>query len=471
MNDSKLIQLLKTFSRSEWRSFIDLVRSPYFNKQKKLIDFADHLKKLAYAGFPEEKLEKERLFGDVFPKTSFDNKELNYIANNLLQLAQTFVGLERYSQNDSLKTLDILDELLQRDLFKHYSFESRSLDKRMEKERLEDSGFHFFRYRYSGLKNRRFLLKKERRYDPQLENMQAQLDRYYIAEKLRIACEMLDRQQFISHKYSISFLNEILSHLALYPSLQKDSPAIAIYVELYRLLTAESGSSDHFLRYRNLLSRYREHFPLEEMRNLFLYAINFCLRQVRAGRTKYLEELFDLYQEGIESRLLFEKDQLSPWTFKNVVKLGLRLKKFDWTHQFIKSTVKHLDPAYQEDARNYNLAEWSYHVGKLGEAIRLLTKAEFSDVYYTLDARVMLAKIYYETGEWEALESLLNSFRVYLNRNRQAPEDFKKVYLNFLSILGNLLKSPNGRQPGLVAKVKATKALVERNWLLEKVGR
>jgi hypothetical protein len=470
MVESKLIQLLRSFSRPEWRAFIDFVRSPYFNKQKKLVLFCAHLKKLAYNGFPEEKLERETLFKAVFPDVPFDNKELNYVSNNLLQLAQTFIGLDRHAQNESMQTLDVLDSLLERDLVKHYSFESRSLEKKLEKSSLRDSGFHFFNYRYAGLKNRYFLQQKERRHDPQLEKMQEQLDRYYIAQKLRIACEMLDRQQFISHNYSISLLDEILSHLNLYPSLKKESPAIALYIELFQLLTAESSSSEHFIRYRSLLSRYREHFPLDEMRNLFLYAINFCLRQVRAGRTKYLSELFDLYQEGIESRLLFENDRLSPWTFKNVVKLGLRLKKYDWTHAFIESAVAHLEPSYRNDARHYNLAEWSYFTGKYGDAITLLTKSEFSDIYYVLDARVMLAKIYYETEEWDALESLLNAFRVYLNRNRQVPDGVKKLYLNFLNFLSQLLKSPNGKHPGLSAKVKSTTSLVERNWLLEKVG-
>jgi hypothetical protein len=97
MVESKLIQLLRSFSRPEWRAFIDFVRSPYFNKQKKLVLFCAHLKKLAYNGFPEEKLERETLFKAVFPDVPFDNKELNYVSNNLLQLAQTFIGLDRHA--------------------------------------------------------------------------------------------------------------------------------------------------------------------------------------------------------------------------------------------------------------------------------------------------------------------------------------------------------------------------------------
>jgi hypothetical protein len=72
-------------------------------------------------------------------------------------------------QNESMQTLDVLDSLLERDLVKHYSFESRSLEKKLEKSSLRDSGFHFFNYRYAGLKNRYFLQQKERRHDPQLE--------------------------------------------------------------------------------------------------------------------------------------------------------------------------------------------------------------------------------------------------------------------------------------------------------------
>ncbi|MCY7330670.1 MAG: hypothetical protein LH618_19110 [Saprospiraceae bacterium] len=49
----------------------------------------------------------------------------------------------------------------------------------------------------------------------------------------------------------------------------------------------------------------------------------------------------------------------------------------------------------------------------------LLAQAGESDLLLNLDSRVMLLKIYYETGEWDALDALLASFRVLLLRKKK----------------------------------------------------
>jgi len=52
-------------------------------------------------------------------------------------------------------------------------------------------------------------------------------------------------------------------------------------------------------------------------------------------------------------------------------------------------------------------------------AMPLLAQAGESDLLLNLDSRVMLLKMYYETGEWDALDALLASFRVLLLRKKK----------------------------------------------------
>ncbi|MFT4761074.1 MAG: hypothetical protein ACI9XO_003786 [Paraglaciecola sp.] len=55
MENSKLVQLLKTFSTQELREFKDFMQSPLFNKNQDLVDFYLYLKKIA-PNFPTKKL-------------------------------------------------------------------------------------------------------------------------------------------------------------------------------------------------------------------------------------------------------------------------------------------------------------------------------------------------------------------------------------------------------------------------------
>jgi hypothetical protein len=58
-----------------------------------------------------------------------------------------------------------------------------------------------------------------------------------------------------------------------------------------------------------LLTQYGNLFPADELRDLFILALNFCIRQYNAGSSDYLAEQFELYKEG------FSKDFLSPMAF------------------------------------------------------------------------------------------------------------------------------------------------------------
>jgi len=52
-------------------------------------------------------------------------------------------------------------------------------------------------------------------------------------------------------------------------------------------------------------------------------------------------------------------------------------------------------------------------------AMPLLAQAGESDLLLNLDSRVRLLKMYHETGEWDALDALLASFRVLLLRKKK----------------------------------------------------
>ena len=70
-----------------------------------------------------------------------------------------------------------------------------------------------------------------------------------------------------------------------------------------------------------------------------------------------------------------------------------------------------------------------------------LREVEFSDIFFALDAKMMLLKIYFDNGDEEPLNSLITSFKAFLKRNRLISDVMRKTYLNFISFLILLLKN------------------------------
>ena len=228
-------------------------------------------------------------------------------------------------------------------------------------------------------------------------------------------------------------------------------------------------AEQHFVLLKEQLQLHFDSFTKAEMKEAHKAAFNFCMRQIRKGKTKYQQELLDLYLSAIKRKLLFENSYLSPWSFKNVVKLGLIMNRLDWTETFIERYAKELESRFQKDAYHYNLADLYYHKKAYAEAQGHLAQVEFSDVFYSLGTRLILAKIYYETGEEESLLSLIASFKIFLKRNQLISDKNKETYDNFLYFLHQLVKGTKTTE--LETEIKATKLLADRTWLLEKCSR
>jgi hypothetical protein len=88
-------------------------------------------------------------------------------------------------------------------------------------------------------------------------------------------------------------------------------------------------------------------------------------------------------------------------------------------------------------------------------------------------AKTMLLKIYYEQGELDAFESLLESMRIYLQRKEALDPTRKSAYKNMISLMKKLLNhNPYSKTQTerLKADIEAVQPLMEKEWLLKQVG-
>ena len=103
----------------------------------------------------------------------------------------------------------------------------------------------------------------------------------------------------------------------------------------------------------------------------------------------------------------------------------------------------------------------------------LLLEMDFDDVLHNLTAKAMLVRMYFETDEYAALDSLLASLGAYLRRKRQVSEQQRTAYQNFIRLVRRLESTPkmdkNGRAM-LRAEVLETALVAEKDWLLRMLG-
>lgn len=462
MEKSKLAALLRTFSPDDWLRFRLYVRSPFFNRSAQLIQLTELLEE----AFRKNNLpQAASLWQLIYPDRPYVRQEWHRWCHRLHDLAQGYLAYQSWQQEEAIHSASLLRALHERQLNKHFHFNWKKATGQLADRGPLDLLYYQAQYQLAEIAELRFSAHRTRDYDPYLQAAADKFDHFLIAKKLQYLCAIASRNKQQPDAYVPRFATPVL---AIAEQLE-DIPLIALYRRLYLIFT-DTEPATYFTQVHELLQEHETILAKGDQRMIYLSLINYCIERIRYGeQQQYAAILLSLYERALAQEILTEDGSISPWTFKNVIKLGLGLRRFHWVEQFIHQYTPLLAEEQRQEALHFNLADLHYHQQEYDQAQLHLREVEFSDVHYLLHARVMLVKIFYETGAWEALESQLSSFRIFLLRHKKISRDIKKPYLNFVRLTERLLKILPEQREKLRQQIEKTPMLTDRSWLLERV--
>jgi hypothetical protein len=248
-------------------------------------------------------------------------------------------------------------------------------------------------------------------------------------------------------------------------------PASQMYFYLWNALK-NPEIEENFQQTKKLLNLHFHLFRSSELREIYLALINYCIRRANSGKPEFVREIFDLYRSGLEKKALFENGVLSKFTYKNAVSAAVGLEEFEWTAKFLEEYKAYLPNRERQATYKYNLAVLHFRQKKYDQTLEILRNTDFGDdVYTSLNARSMLLRIYFEKNYFDALESLLDSFQIYIKRQKKLGYQGEN-YLNLIRFTKIILRT-DLKNKAFVEKIRVeiveTSALAEKSWLLEKV--
>ncbi|TAE50604.1 MAG: hypothetical protein EAZ89_11745 [Bacteroidetes bacterium] len=220
---------------------------------------------------------------------------------------------------------------------------------------------------------------------------------------------------------------------------------IQLYLAGLQILLDPSDAPS-FARLRHLLEESGQQIPEAEQRNLYFLLLNVCIKRLNQGEAEAGTAIFEIYGSLLSRELLLENGYLAPGHFKNVVAIGVRLREFERTERFIESYHLQLPPAEHESVYAYNQAYLAFSRGEYRQVLRLLRRSEWNDLYYQLDARVLLIKTYYEMGDFEGLEYDINSLRTFLRRNRRISAYQQRLFQHLVRAMQLFLRFYAGQE-------------------------
>lgn len=477
MHQSRLLKHIRELSARDRERFSHFVHSPYFNQHEKTQELLTLI--LSRIDGPPARLEKPAVFRALFKGQPYEEQQLHNIMSYLKKLYYDFLAHEQLEQKRYNKRLYTLEAAYNNHQFDIMTNRSKQLQKKLQEDKVHDSDYFFTSYRLNNMLGYYSGAYFDRSETNTFQQMLNNLDKYYMVEKLRNCCHLTANSIMMNTAYDFQMLDELLEYLENHWEAYQDETTIALYYTV--LMSMNDGHNpEHYQRMKRMLAEDMDTLSSGDARDLYIFSYNYCIRMINAGHSAYLRELFQLYKQGLKQSLLLEKGLISEWDYKNIATLGSRLQEFEWTEQFLHEYRDKLPPHRQENAYNYNLGNLYYNKKMYSEALSALLLVQFTDVKYHLSTTFLLLRTYYAMKDTEALLSLIETFRIYVIRNRKITTEQKKGYTNFLRFARRLVllkhhastysrKELEKELNDLAEKVDLTENVINKFWLLEEL--
>ena len=478
MQESKVVRQITAMDGRERERLRQFVNSPYFNRHAAtatLLDFV--LKEL---GRSKPRLTEERAQAALANTKS--GQSLADLQSGLMKLINKFLAIEQLQQEPFRE--EVLTVKRTKALHRERLLDNRGkrLDNKIARHHFRDAATHLAAYEWKNINGYRQVNKK-RTDTREMQAMLNHLDRFYLVEKLRHACQLTANMMMMATHYDLIFLEPILEYLdgEAGRELLKSGKEPSIDAYYHTLMTMrDPEDATHYQRITYYLEDGVEKLPENHRRDIYGFASNYCITRVMSGHANYRTELLDLYRRGLTTGLIYEQGEISEFDYKNIVTIAAANGEFDWTERFMEENRDRLPADRRENAYALNKANYLYRRGKLKEAAQLLVTVTDSDVVYHL-ARVLLeVRIAYDQSDSDYALGLLETFRLYVTRSRRINTKDKKSYNNYVRYTKQLvsLKALRGftdkesyarKLSSLRSGVEKADQIKEKAWLLQEL--
>jgi hypothetical protein len=477
MKNSKLIQLLRTFSKSEMNEFGKFVSSSYFADGKIYLSLLNELKKY-YPDFNSQKLTRVSIYSAIYPGKEFKDTVIFTITSGLYNLAKEFLA------NIEFRNMTEMKELL--------------INQQFHKRGLTDIFHNSFDTFYSKIYNNP--------YDSSNINILLEADELAVQHtgllgKYENLNEIFERN---THNFMISVIEKFskLIHNIHFNqwayNINKDKITAYGFVKLFKFekipaitnnlktikicgiysniitFCFQQDEETYFELKKEIIQNLNS-FSNNEKYELFIILTDFC-QDLIFKKTEYVSELLKLFKLMLEKKIYLDPryEFMQMALFRNILATAIRNNELSWAEEYVKIYSLKLNPQIRENAFNYANAFIKFSGKKYEEALYYSNKVAFEDFFYKKDIKQLTLQIYFELNYYEEFLSFCDSFKHFLNDNRKIIANTRKRFLKLVNYSLIMMNIKNNRKSYPVEKLKkdinTDQNVVAKSWLLQKIN-
>ncbi|HMS63783.1 MAG TPA: hypothetical protein PKD83_00865 [Ignavibacteria bacterium] len=484
MQDSKIIEILKTFSTEEFKDFEKFIVSPYFRKRDITGLFA--VLKPFYPDFNDKKLTVEYIFKKLFPGKKYErdkaDSHLRTLTSDLFLSCKEFLIHLEINVQYSFRESFLLAQLRKRNLDKEFLKEAAIVNK-IPLTANRELIFGFLEKSYISAAELEFFIDKSD-FENAFERLIKQSE-YIAAAAIVRGLKFIDQKIIAEDGYNLktryNFVENFIKHLNVKSMIKEmkendDSftPFIEIYYTVYQTLIHPFTESN-FYELKNLLLIHNDILPQSDKYMLYSISTAFCDRMINdKGNLEFKKESFEIYSSmiklGVYKYTSHDYFQLS--LFRAMLISARNNKQYEWMKDLIDNYSKELHPDHSENMKYYSLGQYYYAIDEFGKALESLVRLKPDYFLYKKDLKNLMFRIYYNLGYFEEAFSVLDNLKRYLSTTNDLSEKIRDVSLKFAKYASELIKLKTGSKKDgldyLIKKLNNEKNTESYDWLIEK---
>ncbi len=463
MYQSKFIEIFEKLSKPERIGFRKWVLSPFANPREDIQRLTEFV--LSKRAITPATMKRKEAFAFVFPGKAYNEPLLRYAMSYATQCLEEFLAYHNWKQ-DPLNPAILLTQVYNhRNLNKLTAVQLETAQALLQDSPLKDSR-HYIQTLETEIEHYNLLSKNKRYENFNLQSISDTIHHYAISEILRYACIAQSLKQVTGTSTDFLLLGNMLQLIE--KGFYNDQPPIQIYYLL--LLLSNQPDDDNFRRLYVLVFTHETAFKENELKDIFLLTINYCIKQLNTGKQEYAKDAFTLYLHALDKKYLLENGELSRFTFKNIAFIGIkRLQDYKQTELFIEKYNQYINEDFRENSTLFTKAALYYGQKQYVKSMRILQQTEFKDVLWNVDSKILIIKMLFEQKEYDTIPFQIKSLKMYLYRQKNIGY-FKTIHqktLHYFEILYKGMLSGKLEKENLLSNISDEKNLVEKDWFLE----
>jgi len=482
LNKSKVLLLLRSFSKEELKKFRDFLQSPYFNKNKTLLKYFDLLKK-DHPVFDTEKLSREKIYHKLFKGKKYNEQVMKNLTSDLNKLCKEFLTTE-FSRKDIYENkLNLLKQMILRKADSVFYSELKIFEAELKKiSELSEKNFY---YMYQ-LEEAKISFHLERNEQPLVFEKVLKSGEYlilfFLLNLTKTISNLNVNKQSFNVNYDVNLPQEFFDKTSIpeiIDYMKKNEIEFSETAELYYyriICNTVPFDENYYFKFKDLVLKNMRLLSRKEVYGLFNALETFCLIKSNSGKSEFVDELFEIFNLEIDNNF-YKYSESSPVTFmkfRNTYSIALSLKKTEWAERFIEKFKNEIIESDRDNVLKIAGAHIDFEMGNFNNVLESIAGINADHIYSKVDIRNLTVMSFYELNYTESALSMIDSFKHFITGSKNMSGVFRESHLRFINSLHSLInyKGKNNKDKLTELKLKLLPLKNDRRslWMISKIN-